>query len=332
VLILGLQMTTVVWIGAHLVLDNKISIGALFACLAMREQLNTRTVALVDRLAEIRMLDVQAARVADITTQKIEVRSPRPLVQQAKTVIPDVVAKGLYFRYGDTEPWLLADADLNIRPQECIAITGPSGIGKSTLTKLLAGLLNPNKGEVRVGGISVSSHRNETSSMISFVMQDDALFSGTLAENIHFFDESPDFGRVLECALMAAIASDIAAMPMRYDTLVGDMGTTLSGGQKQRVLLARALYRSPGVLVLDEATSHLDIPTERAIFETLTKLPMTRIIIAHRYETLSVADRIVILRDGKFENLPHPNSEGAAPGTPPRISSLKPHSGALQTV
>jgi len=303
VFLLGLQMTVVIWIGASLVMDNKLSIGALFACLAMRDQLNTRAVAMVDRLADLRMLDVQANRVADITMEKIEDSPARALVQQATKGVPSVVAKGLYFRYGDSEPWLLSDADLTIHPQECVAITGPSGIGKSTLTKLIAGLLTPQKGEVRIGGISVAAHRADTSSMLSFVMQDDALFSGTLAENIHFFDESPDFHKVVECAMMAAIAADISAMPMRYDTLVGDMGSALSGGQKQRVLLARALYRSPGVLVLDEATSHLDIPTERAIFETLTNLPMTRIIIAHRHETLAVADRILVLHNGKFEEL-----------------------------
>ena len=137
-------------------------------------------------------------------------------------------------------------------------------------------------------------------SMLGVVMQDDQLFSGSIADNICFFDERPELERIESCAQAAAVHDDIAAMPMGYDTLIGDMGTVLSGGQKQRVLIARALYRRPGILLLDEATSHLDVEREKAVNATLRRMFLTRIVIAHRPETIRAADRIVTLEAGKL--------------------------------
>jgi ATP-binding cassette subfamily B protein RaxB len=126
-------------------------------------------------------------------------------------------------------------------------------------------------------------------------MQDDQLLSGTIAQNITFFDPSPSMDRIRQCAKLAAIHSDIIAMPMGYGSLVGDMGTTLSGGQKQRILIARALYVEPRILFLDEASSHLDSATERSINNAIKELPITRITIAHRKETIAMADRVIDL-------------------------------------
>ncbi len=131
-------------------------------------------------------------------------------------------------------------------------------------------------------------------------MQDDQLFAGSIGENISFFDPQPDHARIEACARRAAVHEDIATMPMQYNTLVGDMGTVLSGGQKQRVLLARALYREPRILVLDEATSHLDVARERSVNEAVRALKLTRIIVAHRPETIATADRVVALGGGRI--------------------------------
>jgi ATP-binding cassette subfamily B protein RaxB len=133
---------------------------------------------------------------------------------------------------------------------------------------------------------------------IALVAQDDSLLQGTLAENISGFDEQIDMARVRECADLAQIKSDIERMPMGYESLVGDMGSTLSGGQKQRVLLARALYRRPRILILDEGTSHLDVETEKAVNAALSNLAITRLVVAHRPETLRAAGRVVSLEDG----------------------------------
>jgi ATP-binding cassette subfamily B protein RaxB len=136
------------------------------------------------------------------------------------------------------------------------------------------------------------------SAQIAFVAQDDSLLQGTLAENISGFDEQIDMARVRECADLAQIKSDIERMPMGYESLVGDMGSTLSGGQKQRVLLARALYRRPRILILDEGTSHLDVETEKAVNAALSQLAITRLVVAHRPETLRAAERVVSLQQG----------------------------------
>src|SRR5262249_2764462 len=179
-----------------------------------------------------------------------------------------------------------------IEAGESVAITGPSGGGKTTLLKLLAGLLQPESGEILIDGeplghISIDRY----CAMIGVVMQDDQLFAGSIADNISFFADSPDHERIQDCARMACVHDDVVAMPMRYGTLIGDMGTVLSGGQKQRVLIARALYRQPAILMLDEATSHLDVDRERAVNAAVSAEKMTRIIIAHRPETVRAADR-----------------------------------------
>jgi ATP-binding cassette subfamily B protein RaxB len=137
---------------------------------------------------------------------------------------------------------------------------------------------------------------------VASVMQDDQLFAGSIAENVCFFDPQPDYPAIEHCARLAAVHEDILAMPMRYNTLVGDMGTVLSGGQKQRILLARALYREPSILVLDEATSHLDVARERTVNEAVRGLKLTRIIGAHRPETIASADRAVVLAGGRLAN------------------------------
>jgi ATP-binding cassette subfamily B protein RaxB len=131
------------------------------------------------------------------------------------------------------------------------------------------------------------------------VMQEDVLLTGSLGDNITFFDAHPDEARGEACARLARIHDDIVRMPMGYQTLVGDLGTGLSGGQKQRLLLARALYKQPKVLVLDEATSHLDVGNERAVTQALAQMQLTRLVIAHRPETIAGAERVVLVEQGK---------------------------------
>ncbi|MGB8856005.1 MAG: ATP-binding cassette domain-containing protein, partial [Burkholderiales bacterium] len=157
------------------------------------------------------------------------------------------------------------------------------------------------EGEILVDGrplknLGIERYR----SMLGVVMQDDQLFAGSIADNIGFFSEYLDPVRIEECARQAAIHDDITAMPMDYNTLIGDMGTVLSGGQKQRVLIARALYHRPGVLLLDEATSHLDIEREKVVNAAIRSTLVTRIIVAHRPETIHSTDRIIVLDKGRI--------------------------------
>ena len=188
----------------------------------------------------------------------------------------------------------MKNANLQIAAGENVAITGPSGCGKTTLLKVMLGLLQPVEGEVLYGGVPVRQlGMANVRRKVGTVMQEDVLLTGSIADNIAFFDMAPDQQRIEACGQLAQLHPDIVRMPMGYQTLVGELGSGLSGGQKQRLLLARALYKQPSVLALDEATSHLDIGNEQAVNAVLAQMPLTRIVIAHRPETIASAQRRV---------------------------------------
>ena len=228
------------------------------------------------------------------------------------------------FRYGVADSWVLRDASIVIGRGEMVTILGPSGGGKSTLIKLLLGLFEPTSGSVLVDGLPLQHYGTRRfRRQIGTVMQDDALLAGSIADNISFFDPGADPWKVRACAERACIHSDIAAMPMGYNSLVGDMGGLLSAGQRQRILLARALYRDPGILVLDEGTANLDARTEQDIVKVLHELDITRICVAHRKALITAADRIVVLQNGGLREIV-PGAAGHAfsrPGTTPGRSA-----------
>jgi ATP-binding cassette subfamily B protein RaxB len=157
---------------------------------------------------------------------------------------------------------------------------------------------------------------------VAAVLQDDALLSGSIFDNISFFDPTPDREQVELCANLAALANDIRALPMQYNSLVGSMGAALSGGQVQRLLLARALYKRPRLLVLDEATSHLDLATEQAVNRAIRQLRIARLIVAHRTETILQADRILELTPQGLVELKH--AELQARRAPPGWLAARP--------
>jgi ATP-binding cassette subfamily B protein RaxB len=192
---------------------------------------------------------------------------------------------------------VLNDINFSIEAGESVAIAGPSGCGKTTLMNILLGILSPTAGHVSINGVDLQRYGlGYLRSLVGTVLQDDVLFAGCIAENIHFFDPHADQAWVEKCAEMAAISEEILAMPMGYQTLVGDMGTVLSGGQKQRILLARALYKRPKILFLDEATSNLDVEKERIVNQSVTALNITRIIVTHRPETINSTNKIIFIR------------------------------------
>jgi ATP-binding cassette, subfamily B, bacterial CvaB/MchF/RaxB len=297
-LLFGLERVAVVWVGALLVMDQKFSVGMLFAFVAFKEQFAQRISALIDKSVELRMLRLQGERLADIVLSAPEDMGTQRLAERAPEARIDV--RGVTFRYADNEADVLQGVTLNIEPGESVAIVGPSGGGKTTLLKLMLGIHAPQGGEVRVGGLPLAQlGLAQWRSMVGTVMQDDALLTGSVIDNISFFDASPDVEWVMECARLAAVHDEIEAMPMGYHTLIGDMGASLSGGQKQRLLLARALYKRPQVLLLDEATSALDIERERVLNQNIRKLNLTRVIVAHRPETIASASRVVVLNEGR---------------------------------
>jgi ATP-binding cassette subfamily B protein RaxB len=310
-LLFGLERIAVIWLGALLAMNNVFSVGMLIAYLAYKDQFSQRVAALIDKWVEFRMLRLHGERLSDIVLTE-----PENLTSSASALLPDgirIEVEGLGFRYAPGEPWVLKNCSFVVDPGESVAIIGPSGCGKTTLVKILLGLLQPTEGEIRIGGvplskISISHYRR----MIGVVMQDDQLFAGTVSENIAFEDDHRDEVRVREAAQLAAVHDDIVAMPMGYSSLIGDMGTTLSGGQKQRVILARALYRNPELLFLDEATSHLDVERERLVNEAVRRLELTRVIIAHRPETIASADRVLIMDAGAVARVLMQSTSSAA--------------------
>ena len=293
-------------LGAGQVMDQTLTLGMLMAFSSYAGNFSGRVNALIGYGIDIRMLSMHAERVADIALEPPE-DSPH-LETDVSRLQPRLEVRNLSFRYADGEPWVLRHLNLSIEAGESVAIVGPSGCGKTTLLKLMLGLLQPTEGDILIDGVPVKrlglpAYR----SLIGAVLQDDSLMAGSIEENISFFDPSCDSARTQACAQIAAIHDEITKMPMGYQTLVGDMGTSLSGGQKQRVLLARALYRNPKFLMLDEATSHLDMLNEQRIVAAIGKLQLTRIFVAHRPESMKGAERIVsvVPAETKSSDLPH---------------------------
>ena len=307
----GVENLLVLFLGAGLILDGQqagtvtMTVGMLFAFLSYKGQFTGRVSALINYAVELRMLGLHAERLADIALEP-----PEP------DEVPDhdlahleasLELRDVSFRYGEREPWILRHVNLTVPAGQSIAITGPSGSGKTTLLKVLLGLLAPEEGEVRYGGMPMRQlGLRNVRRQIGTVMQEDVLLTGSLADNIACFDTQPDPERVQAAAMLAQIHEDICRMPMGYQTLVGDLGSGLSGGQKQRVLLARAIYRRPRILALDEATSHLDVTRERAVTANLARLPLTRLMIAHRPDTIAGAERVIVLDGGAVDELSRP--------------------------
>jgi ATP-binding cassette subfamily B protein RaxB len=294
----GLQTVGLFYLGADLILSNSLSVGMLTAFGSYASTFSTRMFKLIDMVVNIRMLTVHTERLADIALEPVE----EAVQHRADTsrLVASITLRNVRYRYGEGEPWVIDGVDLHIPSGQSVALVGPSGCGKTTLCKIILGLLPPTEGEVLVDNIPIkqlglANYRE----LVGTVMQDDVLLSGSIIDNIIFYDTPGDLDHAFECARLAAIYDEIVAMPMGFQTVIGDLGSSLSGGQKQRILLARALYKRPRILTLDEATSHLDVNNERRVNQAINQLQLTRIIVAHRPETIQSAQRIVALDGGR---------------------------------
>lgn len=295
--LLGASFLLTVYVGALAVIGNQLTVGLLLAFLAYRASFTASATALIDQFQRWRLIGLHLERLSDIVMQEqeaVQAAPPRVLLSG-----PEIRLDGLGFAYSPTEPAILDKISVTIPAGSFVAIVGASGAGKTTLMRVLLGLLPPTSGRVVVDGVPLGPQTLAGwRGRIAAVMQDDYLLSGTFADNISFFDPEADERTVARFARLARIHDDIARMPMGYQSLVSDMGAALSSGQRQRLLLARALYRDPDALFLDEGTANLDPETEDAIADMIASLPITRIVIAHRPALVDRAD-IVLKLDGR---------------------------------
>ena len=291
--IFGFENIVTVYLAAMLVLSNELTIGMIFAFMAYKMNFTDKAATLVEKALDFRLLDLHLERISDIALSPLEQGHDRPVVY-TMPIRGAIELRNVCFRYAETERFVLENVNLKVKAESFVTIMGPSGGGKTTLLKIMLGLLEPTSGDVLVDGIPLQTigvrvYREQ----VAAVMQEDHLLSGSIADNICFFDSTFDHERMVACAQTAGLHEEILAMPMGYNSLIGDMGSSLSGGQKQRLLLARALYKRPKILFLDEGTAHLDVDKEREINERLRELSITRISVAHRPQMMSGADAVL---------------------------------------
>ena len=343
----GVENLIVVYIGATLVMDNELTIGMLLAFIAYKTRFVGAIDGIVGKLIELKMLNVHFARLSDIlftapaTPQLTFDQDQRLSLSTNERSLNAMKAEHIGYRYSENSEWVFRNLNIAVKAGEILAIVGDSGSGKSTLLKCLMGLYPLCEGKLKHFHAAASKksesllsqqnssqpYSSEAGSSeacspqshsiverapikVASVLQEDTCLSGTITDNISCFEDNPSIEKIVRAAQLACLHDEIAAMPMQYFTLIGDMGSSLSGGQKQRLLLARALYQNPDILFLDEASSHLDIENEAKINAHLKSLNITRIIVAHRPQSIAIADRVLCLRNGQL----HSYSPSEVPG------------------
>lgn len=314
--ILGLGAWAVLNVGTDTAqwINSSFTVGMLIAFISYKDQFSSRMRTLIDKLAELYMIRLHTERLADIVLAKQESLGGT-LVPKCSPLGAKIELKKVGYRHSEREPWIFRNVSLKIEPGEHVALIGASGAGKTTLMKIILGLLTPSEGVVLVNGEPLARYGlREWRACIGAVLQDDHLFSGSIRQNIASFADAIDDDDVMQAARLAGIHQEVKAMPMGYYTRILDLGSNLSGGQKQRVLIARALYSRPALLAMDEATSHLDIANEMLLNHEISKLSCTRLVVAHRPDTIRMAGRIIDLasflpakkpaQDGKSQPAP----------------------------
>ncbi len=298
--VLAVGTAVLVWVGTMHVLDHKLGIGDLTIFLSYLKDLYQPIQGLTAHLAEISSSNAGLERVfavLDVAPDIEDAPNARPL----PPVRGAIHLEGVTFAYDETHP-VLRDIDLRIAAGEKIALVGQTGAGKTTLASLVLRFFDPQTGRISVDGhdlkaVTLASLRRQ----VTLMLQEPVLFHSSVRDNIAFGDEA-SIERIRQAARRAEAEPFILEMPNGYDTLVGEDGVTLSGGQRQRLALARALLREAPIVILDEPTSALDLATEALVWRNVEELlaGKTAIIIAHRLSTARMADRIVLLDQGRI--------------------------------
>jgi ABC-type bacteriocin/lantibiotic exporter with double-glycine peptidase domain len=286
-------------VGTWRMFSGSLTLGEMMAAQTLAMSMLIPLTSLVSSTQVLLSITSHVQRLQDVFSAEPEVRSGESRVPI--TLDGRIELNQVSFRYDDHGPWVLRDLELTIEPGQRVALVGASGGGKSTLALLLLGLLPPTTGEIRIAGRSLAElEPTSVRRQIGIVMQDSFIFRDSIRHNIALNAPDSDLQEIEAAAAIAALDRDIAAMPMGYDTMVSERGTALSGGQRQRLALARAVLTRPRVLILDEATSHLDAATEQQVAGAIATLQCTQIIVAHRLSTVRTADLIVVLHEGQI--------------------------------
>lgn len=306
-IVTGGGRVVLIFIGARFIDSGEFTAGMLVASLAYLDQFLGRCAKLVDYFFSLKVMDVYVERLKDISDSPVENELYRKVhgVREGH----GISLRGVYFRYGENDRVVLNGVDFDINMGDVAVITGASGSGKSTIAKIISGVVVQNAGEVMYGGVEYGQiGKMRVRDFISIVSAGDVVMGGSIAQNVSMFDLNPNYDRIIECCRISSIHDDIMCMPMQYETSVGLGSEVLSSGQLQRIHIARALYRQPRLLVLDEATSMLDVATESRIIKGIRSLGIMVLLVAHRPETMRHADALYELRDGRLRGLSLPSS------------------------
>jgi len=298
----SIKNMAIVFFCATAVIKGEITFGVMISTQFIIGMLNGPLIQFINFIVSGQYAKISFLRINEI--RQLEDESELLTIGTTTTMIPEdksITLENIHFQYTVNSPLVLRNIYLRIPENKITAIVGGSGSGKSTLLKLLVRLYKPTYGDIRMGGMNVNLiNLRQWRQMCGVVMQDGKTFNDTVLNNIVLDDEHIDYDRLREVCNIAQIAAEINEMPKGFETMIGENGRGLSGGQKQRLLIARALYRSPRLLFLDEATNSLDVINERKIVDALNGAfkDRTVIVVAHRLSTIRNADQIVVLEKG----------------------------------
>ena len=303
--VVGMLATALfLWVGARMVIAGEITVGVFVAFNSLTLMAFAAIMRALGMWDEYQRAVVMLGRLDDVFEQEPEQGRDRSALVPVSSLEGRIEIRKAGFRYGVPDsPKMLSGIDLEIEPGKTVALVGRSGCGKTTLVKLLAGLLEPTEGTILFDRVDMRTlNHRDLRKQIGLVLQENHMFDETILRNIAFGDIEPDFDRALWAAQLANAHDFIMRLPLGYETRIGESGLALSGGQKQRISIARAVYNDPPILIFDEATSALDSESERAIQQNLTRLMSgrTAVIIAHRLSTIRDAHKIVVLEKGEI--------------------------------
>jgi ABC-type bacteriocin/lantibiotic exporter with double-glycine peptidase domain len=283
-------------LGIKLCVSGNITIGGVIASYSLATTFITTSVSLFNMLNNFNLASSYLERINDITEAKEEIIPKNPT---KINITGDIEFRNVSFSYSNTSDYVIKNLSFKIEKGKKTAIVGTSGSGKSTLIKLILGLYEPTEGEIFYDGVNLKNiDKSELRKQIGVVPQDMSLFNKSILDNIVLKNKTLDMDNVKSATDIAQISKEINDMPMKYNTLISDMGMNLSGGQRQRIVLARAVVNNPKLILLDEATSSLDTINEKKVSQYFKNNGSTCVVVAHRMSTITNSDKILVLDNG----------------------------------